>query len=590
MKRFATPALFIIPLLVAAWVGFFYHNALRKTHVINSYMDMQEHYVRQMAEEGAALHLLFTRAPVSGATLDSLAGRLPSHIQSRSIIVRNGTVLTSTFAEFAPDHAGLPLLDFLKAQAAHGGKDFGTLATLAVRPGTGRTTFTWSAARGLEHAVWATAPAGDDLFTVIASAPQSTILNTSGLLGHIQSETLVLLACSALFLLLMLVLIRQRNEADAYRHTLEDTVADRTEELTRTNHRLRNSLERRRQAEEALRASEEKYRLLVENQNDVLVRVNRMGRLEFASPSYCDMLGIPEPDIVGTRFLSTIHEEDRRTIFDATRALEHPPHTFQVETKTLTRHGVRWVSWAGRAIRGAHADDFSEIVGIGRDITDMVRARESISASLAEKELLLQEIHHRVKNNLQIICGLLDLASRRLHSPQDMEVFKDVHSKIQSMSLIHSQLYQSDQFDRIDMSAYASALFTQLSHMYGAGNMRASLDTQPVPLSINMAIPCGLVLNEMLTNIFKHAFDASGGTVRISLRRTGDDVHLSVSDDGCGLPENWEDIGEHSMGIKLMRNIIQFQLGGELTVQTGGGAAFDIIFPFEGMDPAPRRS
>ena len=275
----------------------------------------------------------------------------------------------------------------------------------------------------------------------------------------------------------------------------------------------------------------------MENQNDVLVRVDRTGRLDFVSPSFCDMLGQPEPAILGTRFLKVVHKEDRRRIVEATSALARPPHTFQVQTRAMTRKGVRWISWAGRAVHGDDSGELTEIVGIGRDVTDVVLAGERIANSLAEKEFLLQEIHHRVKNNLQIICSLLDMASRRLHSPEDKELFKDVHSKIEGMSLIHSQLYQSERFDSIDMGDYAAALFRQLANMYGTGNLTAQMDTRPVLLPINLAIPCGLVLNEMLTNIFKHAFDANGGTVGVYLRKEDDMVRLSVADDGRGLPD-----------------------------------------------------
>jgi len=297
----------------------------------------------------------------------------------------------------------------------------------------------------------------------------------------------------------------------------------------------------------------------VEHQNDVLVKTDQFGRLEFASPAYCDLLGKPEKDIIGSRLLSIIHKDDRRKVFAALRSLKHPPHGFQVEARAHTRLGVRWLSWAGKAV--PHTDGTNEIVGIGRDITDMVMASERITNSLAEKELLLQEIH-------------------RLHSPLDKELFQDVHSKIEGMSLIHSQLYQSEQFDKIDMSDYASALFEQLANMYGAGNLTPTMDTEPVLLPLNVAIPCGLVLNEALTNIFKHAFTDRGGTVNVTLRRENEQVRLCVSDNGRGLPEDWEDRGGKAMGVKLMRNIVQFQLGGDLKVRTGSdGAAFDIAFP-----------
>ena len=588
MKRLYAPPLFIIPLLVVAWAGFFFHNGLRRVDAANAFLDLQEHLVRQVARQGAALPTAFGGGPLAPNALKQLGIRVSSTAQTRTIIVRDGIVLACTLPGGAP--YGEDLETLLHRQTTRGADGLEALDGLDAHTGSGRATFTWDESRGPEYAVWATEADGDGLFTILASTPERTVLNHSGLLNHIRRETLVITACSLLFLLLMMVLIRQRRQAEEHRLKLEDIVADRTEELTRTNLRLRRSLDRRRQAEDALRSSEEKYRLLVENQNDVLVRVDRTGRLDFVSPSFCDMLGQSEPAILGTRFLKVVHKEDRRRITDATSALIHPPHTFQVQTRTMTRKGIRWISWAGRAVHGDDSGELTEIVGIGRDVTEVVHAGERIANSLAEKELLLQEIHHRVKNNLQIICSLLDMASRRLHSPEDKELFKDVHSKIEGMSLIHSQLYQSERFDSIDMGEYAAALFRQLANMYGTGNLTAQMDTRPVLLPINLAIPCGLVLNEMLTNIFKHAFGDGGGTVGVHLRKEGDMVRLSVADDGRGLPDDWDQLSERSMGIKLMRNIVQFQLGGELTVNTGGGTAFDIVFPVDphATQPTPR--
>ncbi|WP_461208913.1 sensor histidine kinase [Desulfocurvus sp. DL9XJH121] len=579
MKRIHISPLFIIPLLVAGWVGFAAHNSLRKADLIDAYLDIKLQALQMALQDNETELIALSRPGHPHPAVFELRNRLDTLTNSKMVLALDGIPLYSSLPDFPDPAPGMGLAQVF--QARDEAAKYHQLLQGAVQAGHGRTHFKWSGKQGMEYAVWTSVAIGDHLLFALLSTPENTIMHSYSAISHIGSEIAVLTASSLLYLVLMFVLLRQGREALRRSEVLELTVAERTGELTQANSSLMSALERRKQVEEALRASEEKYRLLVEHQNDVLIKADLGGRLEFVSPSYCDLIGKPEREVLGTRLEDIIHKDDRYKILDAMEnLLAKQPHTIQAQVRTHTRRGVRWLSWAGKAVPDGESGELTKIVGVGRDVTDMVLAGERIANSLAEKELLLQEIHHRVKNNLQIVCSLLDMASRRLHSPLDKELFQDLHSKIEGMSLIHSQLYQSEQFDRIDMSDYAAALFRQLANMYGMDNLTPQLDTDPVLLSINQAIPCGLVLNEMLTNIFKHAFDDQGGTVRLVLRRDGDQVRLSVSDDGKGLPEDWEQRGEKTMGVKLMRNIVQFQLGGELTVRTGGGgAAFDITFP-----------
>lgn len=573
MKRFQSAHLLIIPLLVAFWVAFLAFNQQRTQSVVDAYLNVQLQVVMKAARNGGGLFAKGTDENI--LSLQLLESRFMDQVvrpiqllhQCSVLVTRDRHIYTTSLPGFQSRYIGRRADDMFMAHRQRGARDYEPLLAGIEAGGQGTASLVWDDERGREHVAWASFRALGQTWLIAALTPESAILDFSGMPEQIRRESTILGAVSILFLLIMAVMVRQQRLSERYRAQLENTVSERTAELTEANQRLRTS--------------EEKYRLLVEYQNDLVVKVNRFSRLEFVSPSFCDLVGRTESDLLGIRFLALLHKQDRRKAFSATRDLEAPPHSFTLQARMHTRLGLRWVSWTGRAVPDQHGE-LHEIVGIGRDITDMVLAGERIANSLAEKEVLLSEIHHRVKNNLQIICSLLDMASRRLHSPLDQELFQDVHSKIEGMSLIHTQLYQSERFDSIDMARYTAALFDQLAKMFAKGAIELALDADEVFLPINRAIPCGLVLNEAITNVFKHAYPgAQQGVVSILLKNSGDMVRLRVADDGPGLPEDWESRGSKSMGMKLMKNIVEFQLGGTLTVTTGAGSAFEITFPPE---------
>jgi len=572
VNRFYSAHLLIIPLLIAFWLAFLSFNDQRTKDVVDAYLNVQLQVVLKAARSGEELFLKgVAQDDVSLAALeDQFLNQVIRPIlllhECSVLVTRDRHIFHCSLPGFQSKFIGRRVNELFAAQEAKGASGYSPLIA-GIQGGTkGRASFVWGTTLGTEHTAWASFTTLGQTWTIGASTPESAILAFSGVHNQIRQETTIMAAVTALFLLLMGVMARQQRLSTQYREKLEHTVGTRTVELTEANQRLR--------------VNEEKYRLLVEHQNDVVVKVNSLGRLEFTSPSYCDLIGKTEAELLRTRFIAMVHKDDRRKTFLATSNLDSPPHSFQLQIRMHTRQGLRWLSWAGKAVPGESGNTATEIVGIGRDVTDMVLAGERIANSLAEKEVLLQEIHHRVKNNLQIICSLLDMASRRLHSPLDQELFQDVHSKIEGMSLIHTQLYQSERFDSIDMGEYTAALFKQLAKMFSKDSVELGLTADQVTLPINRAIPCGLVLNEALTNVFKHAYaNGQGGTVIILLKISGDQVHLHIADDGPGLPGDWEIRGAKSMGMKLMKNIVEFQLGGSLAVQTGPGSAFDIIFP-----------
>ncbi|MBI4301346.1 MAG: histidine kinase, partial [Chloroflexi bacterium] len=216
---------------------------------------------------------------------------------------------------------------------------------------------------------------------------------------------------------------------------------------------------------------------------------------------------------------------------------------------------------------------------------------EQVKASLVEKEVLIKEIHHRVKNNLQIIHSMLNLQLLQVKDPQTVEMFKESQNRIYSMALIHETLYQSESMAKIDFSNYISRLISNLFYSYGVNGsfIRPILRVENVSLDIDTAIPCALVVNELVSNSLKHAFPASrhaegSGEICIELHReAGNKFILTVSDNGIGLPEDFEMHGYSTLGLKLVSALVN-QLRGEIKVSTGLGARF--VFSFSGSEGA----
>ena len=221
-----------------------------------------------------------------------------------------------------------------------------------------------------------------------------------------------------------------------------------------------------------------------------------------------------------------------------------------------------------------------------KEVMERKTAEEKISISLAEKSLLLGEIHHRVRNNLQVISSLLDLTRRRTVNPEASGVLADATSKIQTMAFIHSQLYESENFSKIEMGSHVRKLSGHLSQIYGAWKkgIVTVFDCSDLYLSVSQAIPCALILNEVISNVYKHAYqEGAAGKCYISVKTIEENkASISVGDDGAGIPDNWDIEKSGTLGLKLIKNLILRQLKGQFHLENNGGGTqvslvFDII-------------
>ncbi|HWD18463.1 MAG TPA: PAS domain S-box protein [Verrucomicrobiae bacterium] len=230
------------------------------------------------------------------------------------------------------------------------------------------------------------------------------------------------------------------------------------------------------------------------------------------------------------------------------------------------------------------------VVSVFHDITERKKSEELVAASLREKEALLREIHHRVKNNMQIISSILRLQGHYIKDVALQEVFKDCQGRIRTMALIHEMLYQSKSLARIDFKAYLQSLAGMLlrSQTHKELTLRHQFDLEPLDLSMDLAIPVGLIANEILTNCLKHAFAGrEKGLVRIALKSHDlRQVQLVIADDGCGLPPGFALEKSTSLGLRLVK-ILTDQIKGRIAWTNSTGAEFVLTFQDNAAVPTP---
>jgi PAS domain S-box-containing protein len=278
-------------------------------------------------------------------------------------------------------------------------------------------------------------------------------------------------------------------------------------------------------------------------------------------------------------FLEIVHPEDRQFVdIQWNACLRGEP--YDIEHRIVVNGQVKWV----REKAYMELDDTGETIGafgIAQDITERKRAEEAIKASLSEKEVLLKEIHHRVKNNMQIISSLVALQADESKDTIIRDVLQDVTHRVRSMSMVHEKLYQSTDLARIDFAEYAQGLLNYLCRSYEseASNIRLITDMEQVLISVNEAVPFGLILNELTSNALKHAFpDHTEGEVVVSLHsgKQGE-VVLCVRDNGRGLPDGFEWRQARSLGLRLVQMLAE-QLQADLEVYSDRGSEFKLIF------------
>ena len=236
------------------------------------------------------------------------------------------------------------------------------------------------------------------------------------------------------------------------------------------------------------------------------------------------------------------------------------------------------------AYTGPSASATTGIIVIVRDVTERNNAESQIRQSLQEKEVLLKEVHHRVKNNMQVISSLLSLQEEHITDPAALVSFRDSQNRVRSMALVHEKLYRSESLASINFSEYVEDLLASLKRSYMLASIDVRAETDNLRLGVDTAIPCGLIINELVSNALKHAFKGrERGTVCVRINRDGHGgTSMLVEDDGNGLPADFDWRQGGSLGMQLVSMLTE-QIGGSLSVHVSTGTRFTITFPTNGQ-------
>jgi PAS domain S-box-containing protein len=372
--------------------------------------------------------------------------------------------------------------------------------------------------------------------------------------------------------------------------------------------------------------SEERYRAIVEDQTELICRFLPDGTLTFVNEAYCRYFSKQREELIGHSFIPMIPEEDKSQVMEIFNSLDKSNQVVTYEHRVILPDGsLRWQQWTDRLVYFDNGE-ILEYASVGRDITDrkkaeaelrrlnleledrvrertgaLSKANESLQNevnersaaerqvlnSLQEKEVLLKEIHHRVKNNLQIISSLLNLQTRGIEDAGTLQAMRESQMRIRSMALIHEKLYQSPSLASIDFGEYVKSLTIDLFRTYRAhaSGVQLEIKVDEVFLSLDHAVSCGLILNELMTNALKYAFpNGRNGTISVELHATPEHIlNLRVADDGVGIPSDLDIFNTKSLGLQLVNNLVR-QLDATLEVETSGRTNFLISFRYQHGD------
>jgi PAS domain S-box-containing protein len=334
------------------------------------------------------------------------------------------------------------------------------------------------------------------------------------------------------------------------------------------------------QAEDELRQSEARWRSLTETSPDHILTLDTDLNIQFAnfaSP------GLTVQELIGTPLYTFVEKERQDEIKAILQGVLRTGQDDSYETIYHAPDGST-MHYESR-VTPRRLPENGKIIGLtlsARDITARVRAEEQVKASLKEKEVLLRELYHRTKNNMQVISSMLALQALHVQDERVLSIFRDVENRIQSMALVHQKLYQSQNLSRIDLQEYIIDLVGLLMQSYKVPQDKIALavDIESALVLIDTAIPCGLVLNELLSNVFKHAFPGDrAGEIKLCLHRTQDGaLALQVSDNGVGFPEGLDLRKSDTLGLQTVFGIAERQLQGKVAVETERGVTWHIKF------------
>jgi PAS domain S-box-containing protein len=365
---------------------------------------------------------------------------------------------------------------------------------------------------------------------------------------------------------------------------LEKRVEQRTRELAATNRELEQEIADRRMAELAARESELRYRTLMENIPGLVYRceVKPPWRVTHMSEGALPLTGHPASEFLnGTlSFGSLIVTEEYDMVVAAVADGVTGHHPYEIEYRINHADGdTRWLYEKGQAIYDENGQP-QWLDGVVLDISERKHAQESFTVSVREKEVLRREIHHRVRNNLQVVTSMLRLQLRRADEPEIRAALTESENRVKAMALIHDTLHGSDNLAAISCQDYIGRLLRSLSRMHASCSAQIKTQISDIDLHVDQAVPVGLIINELVTNAFHHAFpDQQPGQIMVLIEPSGKKhLEVSISDNGIGLPSEVDPRTTDTMGLRMVTGLAENQLGGSLDVSVETGTCITIKF------------
>jgi PAS domain S-box-containing protein len=379
---------------------------------------------------------------------------------------------------------------------------------------------------------------------------------------------------------------------------LERRVTERTKNLSQINEKLVREISKRERIEKELEDRDQWLRLAISSANIATYDWDIMSDNARCSSLFYALFGLDPKTVKVSKadWLNCIHSDDRVRVVDALNKSLDMREPFNVEYRVVwPDESVHWLSNRSKVFYNDNGEPY-RIAGAVIDITARKEFEQQIEAALKEKEILLNEVHHRVKNNLQIISSLLNLKSGYLTNLEARESIIESRNRVKIMSIIHEHLYKSGDLVRINYSKFIKTLMQQILNFYSleSNKTKLKLDIDEIKLNVDKAIPCSLIINELISNSFKHGFTRDGsGEVSLRFKSVESNAKgtaqkgsaekkllLIVHNTGRKFPDDIDFRNSKSLGLQLVCALTK-QLKGEISLDTSNGTEFQIIFPYE---------
>jgi len=376
----------------------------------------------------------------------------------------------------------------------------------------------------------------------------------------------------------------------------ELSIAPITDEHQKLSHfiGIQNDITKLIATQQELKNEKDRHSLITENSSDMISRNSFDGTYLYVTPSSKQLLGYTPEELIGKNAFDLMHPEDKEKVDEAHKVLHESSknnETVTVSYRKKTKSGnYKWVETVSRASLNPENNAIVEIQANTRDITKRKSHEMELEYAVHEKDVLLQEIHHRVKNNLAVVSGMLQIQQFEIEDETLGDILGNSVSRIKSMALIHEKLYRSKSLSNLEFDEYLKDLVSTISISHKQSeNFEIHVNSDKTILNVNQGVPCALIINEIISNAIKHAFiGREHGTIWVRLKEKEDTISISIKDNGVGLPDNTLERKRQSMGLTIIQTLIT-QLQSQLEVSVDNGTEFSFSFSKQNIKGAHSR-